>query len=111
MVRRSDPDSSPSGAEGLEDPASLEKVRDILFGAQHRDMEDRLGSLEAALRDEVEGARTSLQEEIQQLREALAQQTSLLEKAVAGLDEQKLDRTRLAALLRGLAGEIENGSA
>lgn len=83
---------------------SLETVRDILFGAQSREFEERFAALETRLRNSVDelGARVdanhkTLGEQLESLRKTVQQDASMLEQRV---DKQFDEATAALATAR-----------
>ncbi len=105
--------------------ADLERVRDILFGAQQRSLNDQIAALERRLTDQVAALRAELlaalgrdtaagqqhldaaigqvQTAWQQGRDALAADVA---RQFATLRDSKLDREALAGLLGGLPSRL-----
>ena len=95
--------SRDAAAEAMES-GNVDKIREIIFGAQMRDYEKRFAALESrllkessALRDEVAGRLDALErfikQEVADVREALASEASERESECRGLarDIEKLD--------------------
>jgi hypothetical protein len=103
--------SGESGADTAEG-GSLDTIRDILFGARSRDLEQRIGRLEdrqardtADLRRELQEESTKLSDDIRRSSESLA---AALDRAVEALRHDKADRTAVATLLSEVAMRLSS---
>lgn len=91
----------------LETPAGLEKVREILFGANLREVDARLRDLDAEGVRSLEVLRDEVRERLDALDRRLDEHVAAIH---ARLDEQgseKIDRGQLAGFLQELAQRLE----
>lgn len=86
------PSSSTAGPEPSED-GSLEKVRDILFGAQSREFDQRVHALENRLLQESTNLREELTRSLEALKAHFTQEVSQLKDHI-----QKEEKGRTASL-------------
>jgi chromosome segregation ATPase len=91
----------------------LGKIRNLLFGAQMDQMENRIDQLEARMKEASDGLSSSFTTEISDLRKEISNANKKLEKTLAAiqtsleqLSDTKTDRSQLSGLLRGLADKI-----
>jgi hypothetical protein len=125
-----EPQPQPSHSSG-QDPASsdnLEKVRDILFGAQMRDYDRRsvhleeglrkesadlreetrlrFDSLENYIKQEIAALTESVKAEMDDIRRKHEDLSSILSRETQRLSSDKLDRAALANLFTELANQL-----
>lgn len=94
--------SNPPGAAGEETAESLDRVRDILFGAQMRTVDRRLAQIEERLLREFATARAELEKQVAALDTAA-------KRALAGLDEKlKAEQAKRGEEDKELRGELKD---
>ena len=95
--------SNPPAAAGEETAESLDRVRDILFGAQMRTVDRRLAQIEERLLREFATARADLEKQVAALDTAA-------KRALAGLDEKlKAEQAKRGEDDKALRGELKDG--
>ena len=95
--------SNPPAAAGEETAESLDRVRDILFGAQMRTVDRRLAQIEERLLREFATARAELEKQVAALDTAA-------KRALAGLDEKlKAEQAKRGEEDKALRGELKDG--
>ncbi len=93
--------SNPAAAAGEETGESLDRVRDILFGAQMRTVDRRLAQLEERLVREFAAGRAELEKQIAALDAAA-------KRALAGVDEKlKAEQSKRGEDDKELRGELK----
>lgn len=92
------PPAAPPAPEPIE---SLDKVRDILFGAQSRDFENRFAFLEEKLLQETLRAKEETQKRFDSVESQLKQQVQQLTEKI------KAENSERATLVKSLTGEIK----
>ena len=90
-----------SAAPAPEPIESLDKVRDILFGAQSRDFENRFAFLEEKLLQETSRAKEDAHKRFESLEAQLKQQVQQLTEKI------KSENAERAASVKSLTGEIK----
>ncbi len=71
-----------------QDEQGLSKVRELLFGAQTRELEARVEQLESALRVELQSVTTNLTRQIKQLTTEMKNEVSGLREQIQEADQQ-----------------------
>jgi uncharacterized phage infection (PIP) family protein YhgE len=95
--------SNPPAAPGEETAESLDRVRDILFGAQMRTVDRRLAQIEERLLREFATARAELEKQVAALDAAA-------KRSLAGLDEKlKAEQAKRGEEDKALRGELKDG--
>jgi len=104
-------EKDPSSAEGhpLSDAGSLDKVRDILFGAQSREFDQRVQALEHRLLQESTNLREELTRSLESLQAHFTQEVSQLKHHI---QEEEAGRTASLAdvgkVIHSLRGDLED---
>lgn len=80
-----------------ESPESLEKVRDILIGAQVREIEGRIRNLEQRLREEQESTRARLERRMSELESIVRREMQLFDERIAGERRRRGEEFQLLA--------------
>lgn len=92
---------------GIDAGAGLDKVRDILFGAQARDFENRFAQLEAQLLQKTSDARDEAHRRLEELRSHLISESQQIH---ARIESENAERNRtisqLTEELRAIAREL-----
>jgi hypothetical protein len=110
--------TQPTAQDGAE-PGNVDKIRDILFGSNMRDYEQRFARLEEALKKESLDLRETSRRHLEALETFVHKELAALEARLnAERDERSENHTRLSAdlsaattsILRKI-GEIENHEA
>ena len=110
---------APSGERSLkaelESTQNLGKIRDILFGNQARDFDQRLSSIEERLRGELEALREDTAKRLQSLetfvkRELDGQVDKIRSQNDARLEQHKKLRTELGDLSDDVNRRLEQGA-
>ncbi len=91
----------------LESPAGLEKVRDILFGADLREVDARLRDLDAEGARALEVLRDDVRQRLDALGRRLDEHVAAIHARLDEQDAEKIDRGQLAGLLQELAQRLE----
>jgi len=99
--RTHDLPASPAAAADAGSPASLEKVRDILFGNQMRDVERRFARLEERLAKDTADLKDDVRKRLETLEAFMRREAESLEGQVKS---ERSDRTDAHA---GLAKELK----
>jgi hypothetical protein len=129
-----EPQPQPSHSSGQDQasPDNLEKVRDILFGAQMRDYERRFAHVEEGLRrestdlreetrlrfdslenyikQEIAALGASVKAEMDEIRRKHEDLSSTLSRETRQLSSDKMDRAALANLFTELANQLRKDS-
>lgn len=84
------------------DGSSVGKIRDIIFGEQMLQYEERFSDLESQLIDRVNQLKSQVDGSIDELK-------SLVEKEKAEANERNIARQQLAEMLEGMAKQIREG--
>ncbi|MCB1095886.1 MAG: hypothetical protein R3F19_21310 [Verrucomicrobiales bacterium] len=82
---------------------SVSKIRDILFGEQMANYDDRFATLEAALRSEVEALKESLTTE---MRTSVADLKALVQKEKEESNDRNVARRQLADKLQKVVDDL-----
>jgi DNA repair exonuclease SbcCD ATPase subunit len=98
-VQLAEPPAAPPAAD--QQPESLDKVRDILFGGQMRAVETRLQGLEERLRGENEALRADFARQTESLDAFIRSEIQVLGDRLAA------ERTKRAEELKALSAEIK----
>ena len=101
------------------DPGNIDKIRDILFGSNIRDYEQRFARLEELLKKESSELRESARHQLETLEAFVHKELAALEVRLnAERDERSQSHSHLAADLSGTSasilkkiGEVENQEA
>ena len=88
-----------SKSAGSADGASVSQLREIIFGEQMEDYEQRFAALEAKMREDFSTLKTSLDEKIKELKRIGREQK-------AELSDQSVERMKLADMLEGVAAKL-----
>lgn len=102
-------DSSSAAQVSQGDDSSLEKVRDILFGAQSREFDQRVQTLEQRLLQESANLREEVTRSLESLKTHFTQEVSQLQRLIQ--QEEKGRNTSLAdvgQVIQSLGGNIED---
>jgi hypothetical protein len=110
--------TAPVGNDAAE-PGNIDKIRDILFGSNMRDYEQRFARLEEALRKESSDLRDTTRRHLEALEAFVHKEFSALEARLnTERDERSESHSRLAAELAAVSaaihkkiGEMENHEA
>jgi hypothetical protein len=91
--------AAPSASLPLEpaETANLDKVRDILFGQQSRDLERRLDRSEERFRADLDSAQRDSADRIQTLEDFVRQELQALKKQVSSESEARLELSERTA--------------
>ncbi|MEZ5345548.1 MAG: hypothetical protein R2681_08345 [Pyrinomonadaceae bacterium] len=94
-----------SAQDALNEEENIDKIRDILFGVQVRDIETRFAKLEKRFEEEISKSRAETREQFAKIEE-------MLEKEVASLSEKIYnEQDSRNASLKELSSDLENASA
>lgn len=100
----------------------LEAIKEIIFGQEKQDLDQKLGLLEDRVSKESDDIRKNLEQEIKSLRETLTAQMKALEEAltaqlqqqnetfkaeVSRIDHEKTNRADLGDLLIALGNQLK----
>jgi hypothetical protein len=99
------PEASPANDPG---PGNIDKIRDILFGSNMRDYEQRFARLEEALKKESSDLRETTRRHLEALESFVHKEFAALE---ARLNTERDERSATAASLHRKIGEMENHEA
>jgi hypothetical protein len=99
------PEASPGNDPG---PGNIDKIRDILFGSNMRDYEQRFARLEEALKKESSDLRETTRRHLEALESFVHKEFAALE---ARLNTERDERSATAASLHRKIGEMENHEA
>lgn len=102
--RSSDDAAGLTGAEAAQTPASLDKVRDILFGNQMRDVERRFARLEDRLLKETTDLKEDVRRRLDTLEAYMRRETESLEGQIKS---ERGDRVDAHA---GLSNELKESA-
>jgi hypothetical protein len=116
-----DNQNPPAAHDGASDAGAgnIDKIRDILFGSNMRDYEQRFARLEEALKKESSDLRAATHHQLQTLEAFVRKELEVLEARLnTERDERSESHSRLAADLSGTSmsilrkiGEVENHEA
>jgi len=98
MKNNSKKQAAPRASKGL-DGGSVGQIRDILFGEQMSDYEERFNELEASLEKRFEQLKSTLDESVSELK-------SLVEAKKSGINTRNVSREALADQLAAVADAI-----
>lgn len=91
----------------IADPGNIDKIRDILFGSNMRDYEQRFGRLEEALRKESQDLRESTRRHLEALEGFVHKEFAALETRLnTERDERSESHSRLGAELSAASNSI-----
>lgn len=82
-------------------PGSVGQIRDILFGQQMSDYEERFAELEKQVENRFTELQASLQESVDELKALVANEAS-------GINERNVSRDQLADQLAAIADSIRD---
>jgi hypothetical protein len=99
------PEASPGNDPG---PGNIDKIRDILFGSNMRDYEQRFARLEEALKKESSDLRETTRRHLEALESFVHKELAALE---ARLNTERDERSATAASIHRKIGEMENHEA
>jgi DNA repair exonuclease SbcCD ATPase subunit len=111
--------SAPHDAPADQNPGNIDKIRDILFGSNMRDYEQRFARLEEALKKESSELRDTTRRHLEALESFVHKELAALEVRLnTERDERSESHTRLAAELSSASstihrkiGDLENHEA
>src|SRR6202453_5542086 len=93
-------------------PGNIDKIRDILFGSNMRDYEQRFSRLEEALKKESSDLRDTTRRHLESLEAFVHKELAALEVRLnAERDERSESHSRLATDLSRKIGDLENHEA
>lgn len=97
-------DAVPMAAEALGD---LEKIRDILFGAEHRESERRFAELESRLEAQAVHAELEIQRRMEAFEEQIKEEVHTLGTEITTAQQVSADRLdKLGAELKGAMDDL-----
>jgi hypothetical protein len=89
-------------------PGNIDKIRDIIFGSQMRDYEQRFGRLEEALRKESSDLRETTRKHLEVLESFVRKEVAALENRLnIERDERTDNQTRMAGELTATSASID----
>ena len=92
-----------SGKKSLPEGESVGKIRDILFGEQMADYEERFAALEASLRTEVAELKKGLTDE---MRQSVSELKALVQKEKEESNDRNVARRQLADRLQKVVDDL-----
>jgi hypothetical protein len=99
------PEASPGNDPG---PGNIDKIRDILFGSNMRDYEQRFARLEEALKKESTDLRETTRRHLEALESFVHKELAALE---VRLNTERDERSAIAASILKKIGEMESHEA
>ncbi len=103
----SQPHTPPAAHDAVEPTGNVDKIRDILFGSNMRDYEQRFARLEEALRKESSDLRESSRRHLESLEAFVHKEFAALEARLnSERDERSESHSRLAADLSATSASI-----
>jgi len=89
-----------------EEPANIDKIRDILFGEQIRSTEETIESVRAEFSKEVEDLQSSMIRRLNEMEKTIATLEEKLRTEDAKIREVHVERKKLATLLRNISDKL-----
>ena len=112
MAKSSKPAEAVEEIAEEEEPQSIHHVRDILFGAQMRTVDRRIGQIEKKFHRDLEKAKTDLSNQISDLDAAMKKQgDQLTDKITAEREKRTNDLRALRTDMRNGFKEVEKSIA
>ena len=112
MAKSSKPAEAVEEIAEEEEPQSIHQVRDILFGAQMRTVDRRIGQIEKKFHRDLEKAKTDLSNQISDLDAAMKKQgDQLTDKITAEREKRTNDLRALRTDMRNGFKEVEKSIA
>jgi seryl-tRNA synthetase len=103
MAKSSKPAEAVEDVAAEEEPQSIHQVRDILFGAQMRTVDRRIGQIESKFHRDLEKAKTDLTKAISDLTAAVSKQGEQLTAKIAAESQKRTDA------MKSLRTDMRNG--